>query len=107
MMSTVSRGEGVQLLPAERWAGYELPPKLLTRSPGHMLDWIRYCKGGEPSCSHFGISGPYNVFSLGAIAYQVPGKKLLWDSKNVRFTNSEEANRHVKPTFRAGWELKL
>jgi len=108
MMSTVARGEGVQLLPAERWADYKLPPKLLTRSPGHMLDWIRYCKGGEASCSHFGISGPYNEWVvLGAIAYRVPGKKLLWDSKNVRFTNSDEANKYVKPTFRPGWELKL
>jgi predicted dehydrogenase len=108
MMSTVARGEGVQLLPSERWADYKLPPKLLTRSPGHMLDWIRACKGGEASCSHFGISGPYNEWVvLGAIAYRVPGKKLLWDSKNTRFTNSEEANKYVKPTFRSGWELKL
>ena len=59
MMTTVERGEGVQLLPAERWADYELPPQLLSRSPGHMLDWVRACKGGEPACSHFGISGPY------------------------------------------------
>ncbi|MCP5115460.1 MAG: hypothetical protein GY953_31930 [bacterium] len=107
MMSTVARGEGVQLLPAERWADYELPPKLLTRSPGHMLDWIRAAKGGEPPCSQFGISGPYNEWVvLGAIAYRVPGK-LLWDGKTGRFTNSEEANRYAKPTFRPGWELKL
>jgi hypothetical protein len=107
MMSTVARGEGVQLLPAKRWADYSLPPQLLTRSPGHMLDWIRACKGGEPPCSHFGVAGPYNEWVvLGAIAFQVPGK-LLWDSKNTRFTNSEEANKLVKPTFRPGWELKL
>jgi predicted dehydrogenase len=107
MMSTVERGEGVQLLPEERWADYQLPPELLTRSPGHMLDWIRYCKGGEPSCSHFGISGPYTEWVvLGAIAFRVPGK-LEWDSANLRFTNSDEANRYVKPTFREGWELEL
>ena len=53
MMATVDRGEGVHLLPAERWANYELPPQLLTRSPGHMLDWVRACKGGEASCSRF------------------------------------------------------
>jgi predicted dehydrogenase len=107
MMSTVERGEGVQLLPAERWAEYELPPELLTRSPGHMTDWVRYCKGGEPSCSHFGIAGPYTEWVvLGAIAFRVPGK-LEWDSANLRFTNSEEANKYVKPLFREGWELKL
>jgi hypothetical protein len=73
-----------------------------------MRDWVRYCKGGEPSCSHFGISGPYTEWVvLGVIAFRVPFKKLLWDSKNMRFTNSEEANQYVKPTFRPGWELKL
>ncbi len=107
IMSTVARGEGVQLLPASRWADYELPPKLLTRSPGHMLDWIRAAKGGDASCSHFGISGPYTEWVvLGVIAFRVPGK-LNWDSKNLRFTNSEEANKYVKPNFREGWDLKL
>ncbi len=107
IMSTVARGEGVQLLPASRWADYELPPKLLTRSPGHMLDWIRAAKGGDAPCSHFGISGPYTEWVvLGVIAFRVPGK-LNWDSKNLRFTNSEEANKYVKPEFREGWDLKL
>ena len=108
MMATVERGEGVHLLPAERWADYELPPQLLTRSPGHMLDWIRACKGGEPSCSDFSVSAPYNEWVvLGVIAFRVPGQKLEWDSANMRFTNNEEANRYVKPAFRNGWELKL
>ena len=107
IMATVERGEGVWLLPASRWKEYRLPPPLLTRSPGHMADWIRACKGGEPSCSDFSIAGPYAEWlALIAIAYRVPGK-LLWDSKNLRFTNSPEANKYVKPVFRAGWELKL
>ena len=107
MMSTMERGEGVQLLPEERWKSYVLPPQLLTRSPGHMADWVRYCKGGEPSCSHFAISSPFAEWmSLGVIAFRVGGK-LLWDAKNLRFTNSAEANKYVKPEFRKGWELKL
>jgi hypothetical protein len=107
MMATVERGEGVHLLPASRWKDFELPPPLLTRSPGHMRDWVRACKGGDPSCSHFGISGPYTEWMLlGVIAMRVPGK-LLWDSKLQRFTNNAEANRYVRPEFRKGWELKL
>jgi predicted dehydrogenase len=107
MMSTVNRGEGVQLLPASRWKDYQLPAQLLTRSPGHMTDWVRFCKGGEPSCSNFSISSPFAEWMLlGVIAFRVPGK-LAWDSKNLRFTNNEEANRYVKPEFRKGWELKL
>ena len=43
---------------------------------------------------------------LGVIAFRVPGK-LMWESKNMRFTNSEEANKLLRPVFRKGWELKL
>jgi hypothetical protein len=107
MMSTVARGEGVQLLPASKWKDYVLPPQLLTRSPGHMLDWVRACKGGEPSCSNFSVAAPFAEWMvLGVIAFRVPGK-LEWDSKNLRFINSPEANKYVKPAFRKGWELKL
>ena len=107
IMATVDRGEGVWLLPSKRWAEYVLPPQLLTRSPGHMADWIRACKGGDPACSNFSISGPYGEWlALAAIAFQVPGK-LQWDSKAMRFTNSAQATRLVRPVVRPGWELKL
>jgi predicted dehydrogenase len=107
IMATSSRGEGVHLLPAARWREYVLPPQLLTRSPGHMLDWIRACKGGDPGCSDFSITAPYAEWlALIPIAYRVSGK-LEWDGKTQRFTNSAEANKYVKPVFRKGWELKL
>jgi predicted dehydrogenase len=107
ILATRERGEGVHLLPAARWAEYKLPPQLLTRSPGHMLDWVRACKGGDPGCSDFSVTAPYAEWlALVAIALHVPGK-LDWDSRNMRFTNSPEANRFVKPVFRKGWDLKL
>jgi len=107
MMATVDRGEGVHLLPSARWAEYVLPPPLLTRSPGHMADWIRACKGGEPGCADFSITAPYAEWlALVAIALVVPGK-LLWDADHLRFTNSAQANQLVKPSFRPGRELKL
>jgi predicted dehydrogenase len=107
ILSTCDRGEGVHLLPAARWNEFALPPPILTRSPGHMLDWVRACKGGDPSCSDFGITAAFAEWmTVGVIAFRVPGK-LEWDSKNMRFTNSAEANKYVKPVFRKGWELKL
>lgn len=107
MLSTVERGEGVQLLPADKWKDYKLPTQLLQRSPGHMSDWIRAAKGGEQSCSDFSVAVPFTEWVLlGVIAFRVPGK-LIWDSKNFRFTNSPAANKLLTPTFRKGWELKL
>ena len=107
IMATRERGEGVHLLPAARWKDYVLPPQVLTRSPGHMADFVRACKGGDASCSDFSITAPYAEWlALAAIAFRVGGK-LDWDTKNLRFTNSAEANKYVKPVFRPGWELKL
>jgi len=107
IMATCNRGEGVWLLPSARWKEYVLPPQLLTRSPGHMLDWVRACKGGDSSCSDFNITSPYAEWlALAAIAFRVSGK-LEWDSKNLRFTNNAEANKWVKPVVRKGWELKV
>ena len=106
-MATTSRGEGVHLLPGEKWKNYELPPMLLQRSPGHYRDWIRACKGGQSSCSNFSVSGPFAEWvTLGAIAYRVEGK-LAYDARLRRSTNSTEANKYLRPIYRKGWEVKL
>jgi hypothetical protein len=106
-LGTSGRGEGVGLIPGTRWAEYTLPPRLLTRSPGHQRDWVRACKGGEPACSNFSVAGPYTEWMvLGAVAARVPGVKLLWDPKKMEFTNNKDANKYVKPVFRKGWEIR-
>ena len=105
-LGTGGRGESVGLIPGSRWAEYKLPPRTLTRSPGHQRDWIRACKGGEPACSNFGVAGPYTEWMvLGAIATRVDGK-LLWDARKMEFTNNRDANKYVRPVFRKGWELR-
>jgi hypothetical protein len=106
-MSTCSRGEGVWLLPASRWAEYKLPPQVLQRGVNHQQDWIRACKGGAPGVSEFSVASKYiGWLALGAISVRVPGK-LMWDARNMRFSNSEEANKYLKPFLRKGWDLKL
>ena len=106
-MGTTERGEGVRLIPATSMKDFKKPPQILKRSPGHFEDWIQACKDGDPACSNFGIAGPYTEWMLlGAISWRFPNKKLLWDGKNLRFTNNEKANEFIKPNFRKGWELK-
>jgi hypothetical protein len=106
-MATTSRGEGVWLLPASRWAEYKLPPQMLMRGINHQQDWIRACKGGAPGVSEFSVATKYiEWLALGTIALRVPGK-LMWDGKNRRFSNNDEANKYLKPYIRKGWEMKL
>ena len=78
-----------------------------TRSPGHIRDWIRACKGGAPACSEFEIAAPYTEWLvLGSAAVRVNGK-LLYDAKTGLFTNSPEANKYLQLNYRKGWEVKL
>ena len=105
-MATTARGEGVWLLPASRWEEYKLPPQRLQRGVNHQQDWIRSCKGGARGVSDFAVATKYiEWLSLGAIALRVRGK-LMWDANKRRFSNSEEANRYLKPYLRKGWDLK-
>jgi hypothetical protein len=106
-MATSARGEGVWLLPASRWAEYKLPSQRLQRGVNHQQDWIRACKGGDPGVSDFAVASKYiEWLALGAIALRVKGK-LLWDAKNMRFTNNAEANKLVRPYVRKGWKMRL
>jgi len=105
ILTTDSYAGNVRLLPAERMVDFKNPPRFLTRSPGHHHDWIRACKGGDPACSNFSVAGPFTEWILlGSIALHFEGK-LLWDAEHMRFTNNNEANKYLKPSFRKGWEF--
>jgi hypothetical protein len=82
----------------------EVPP-LLARSPGHMRDFIRACKGGDPACSNFDVAAPFVEWMLlGVIALRHEGK-LEYDPDKMKITNNSDANKLLKPTFRKGWEF--
>ncbi|HOL70806.1 MAG TPA: Gfo/Idh/MocA family oxidoreductase [Bryobacteraceae bacterium] len=105
MLTTGTYGEVTRLIPLEKMKDYRMPPPLLTRSPGHMRDFIRACKGGEPACSNFEVAAPFVEWMLiGVIALRFEGK-LEYDSDKMRITNNEEANKLLRPTIRRGWDF--
>jgi hypothetical protein len=105
MLTTGTYGEATRLIPVERMKDYHMPPPLLTRSPGHMRDFIRACKGGDPACSNFDVAAPFVEWMLlGVIALRHEGK-LGYDPEKMRITNNVEANKLLRPTFRKGWEF--
>jgi predicted dehydrogenase len=105
MVTTGCYGERTRLVPAAKMLDYKMPEPFLSRSPGHYRDWIRACKGGEPSCSNFTIAGPFvQWMQLGVISMKFEGK-LEWDAAAGKFTNNKEANQWLMPRFRKGWKF--
>jgi len=43
---------------------------------------------------------------LGCLATRFPKTDLKWDTKALKVTNGEEANKFVKRTYRKGWEVE-
>ncbi len=105
MLTTGTYGEVTRLLPVEKMKDYKMPAPLLTRSPGHMRDFIRAAKGGDAACSNFEVASPFVEWMLlGVIALRHEGK-LEYDPVKMRITNNSEANKLLKPTIRKGWDF--
>jgi predicted dehydrogenase len=97
-------GGGPQLFPKEQFSGVERP-----RLEGwdHYMIWTNAIRGdGRTNCP-FSYAGPLTeAVLLGVIASRVPGRRLHWGTKNLRFTDSDQANRFVREDYRAGWEVE-
>jgi predicted dehydrogenase len=94
---------GPQLLPKEKFAGYKRP-KLKGRS--HWEQWIDACLGKGKTSAGFDFAGPLTeTVLLGTLSAHFPGKKLEWNSAELKFNNSPEASALVHNKYRAGWEV--
>lgn len=117
-------GANPRLLPT-RLMKETLPAETIKRVPeGHYIQWVNACMEGYgkgQTSSNFDFAGPFtesilignlairsfmfkNAAAKGADKY--PGRKrLLWDAKNMKITNFDEANQFVKREYREGWKL--
>lgn len=114
------------LLPTSRMQQETLPPETLPRvkgaEAGHYTEWVEACiqgYGKKQLSSPFEYAGPFTeAVLMGNLAIRsyalrdekgkYPGrKKLLWDAKNMKITNFDEANQFVKREYREGWSLSL
>jgi hypothetical protein len=117
------------LLPTQRMKEIELPKPTVTRvqgeEAGHYTQWVDACIAGYgkiPLSSGFDYAGPFTeAVLMGNLAirsynlrkyatngrdFSYPGrKKLLWDAKNTKITNFDDANAFVQRKYREGWTL--
>jgi predicted dehydrogenase len=97
---------GVRIFPEVKMKEYKLPKETIPRVRDHHQDWLQAIKNGGKPGSNFDYGGPLTELArLGIIAMQMLGQKLEWDSKNMKFTNCDEANQHINPPYRQGWTL--
>jgi predicted dehydrogenase len=98
---------GLRIISEEKMKDYKQPEKTIPRvTTSHEGDWIRACKDGKPASSSFDYGGPLTEMALlGMIAIRLKDQRLKWDSKNLKFTNNEEANRLLHKEYRKGWSL--
>ena len=120
-------GANPRLLPSRLMKEKTMPKETIKRVPeGHYIQWVNACiegYGKGQTSSPFDYAGPFtesilmgnlairsfmmkNASAKGADKY--PGRKrLLWDAKNMKITNFDEANQFVRREYREGWSLSV
>lgn len=99
-------GNSPRLIPEAKMKAYKRPPKTLPRSIGHHKEWIQACKKGTSTRSNFDFAGPLTeAVLLGTVSVRMGGRKLIWDSANLKVTNVPEANKYIHYQYRDGWTL--
>jgi hypothetical protein len=103
---------GNSVYPEARAEEVEHLAKEIPRSQGHYEEWLSACKGGAPAGSNFEWAGPLteavllgNVALRSQLRENLTLMKLLWDGPNLKFSNSEEANKFLRREYRTGWTL--
>jgi hypothetical protein len=98
-------GDKPRLLPKARMRDFKEPAQTLPRPIEELDQFIRACRGGQPSDASFENAYPFaETILLGTIALRV-SKKLRWDAAKFEFANSKEANDLKCRKNREGWQL--
>lgn len=119
-------GENPRLLPTRLMKEKQLPqPKIQRVKEGHYQQWVNACIEGHgkgKTSSPFEYAGPFTEsilignLAIRSFLYKNPKltgwgdkwlgrKKLLWDAKNMKITNFDDANQFVRSEYREGWKL--
>ncbi|MBI1371467.1 MAG: gfo/Idh/MocA family oxidoreductase [Phycisphaera sp.] len=93
-----------KLLPVDQYKDYDYP-KLPGRD--HWGSFVDAIRGEDKTTAHFGYAGPLTEsVIIGGVAVRFPETELKWDSKALRFTNNDDANKYVKREYRKGQEIE-
>ncbi len=106
-----SHSQSPRIFPEAAMKATPKPPKVSERNKGagHEGNWTKAIIDGGKAMSNFEYACPFTeTLVLGDVALMHPGRKLLWDAKNMKITNDEAADksifmRRLKPRDEMGW----
>jgi predicted dehydrogenase len=76
-------------------------------SEHHYHQFIDAVRGVGKTSTPFDYSGPLTeMVLLGCLATRFPKTTLEWDATEMKVTNHDEANRHVRRKYRKGWAVE-
>ncbi|PWT99825.1 MAG: oxidoreductase [Bacteroidetes bacterium] len=121
-------GANPRLLPTKLMKESTMPKETIKRVPeGHYIQWVNACIAGHgkgETSSPFEFAGPFTesilISNLAIRSYMLQNtkgkgwedkwlgrKKLLWDAKNLKVTNFDDANQWVKRDYRDGYSINV
>ncbi len=96
-----------RLLPESLHESFGKPPQKLPRiaKESHEMNWAEAAKGKvQVSCPFEYAARLTEVMLLGVVALRA-GKKISYDSGEMRVTNSAQANAYLRREYRQGWAI--
>lgn len=86
---------------------YQFPAKTIRRRKEIHEEWVDCILENRPAGCPFEYSGPFtSAYLLGNIALKM-GMPIDWDNASGRISNSEEANKLVRRSYRKGFEVEF
>lgn len=94
-----------QLLPKEKFQGFQPPKPSIPRSIGHWNEWVDAIKTGKTTTCNFDYSGALTEsVLLGVVAFRA-GKPIQWDGEKLQVKGSPEAEEFLHKEYRKGFEI--
>ena len=80
-------------------------PRINSNSKHHR-EWIDSIKGGPATKSNVDYASRLTeIVLLGVLSLRLGGKKIYWDSKNMKAIDLPQADEIIREPVRKGWEM--
>jgi len=101
-----STGKSPEIYPESLRKSITPPSPSIPRSKGHCREWVDAIKGGPAAMSNFDYGARLSEIALlGVLSLRLGGKKVFWDSKNMKAIGLPEADQFIREPVRKGWEM--